>query len=653
MQLLGVRETATRLGIFSLSFMLFSGFATVAFAQQGSQGVDRTSAVSDSAGSSSSSTSSSLHRMGVEYLLQTQSEQRHSDHLLLRPSLEQPYLADLNYAMNAQGSAVNLTDNTSSSMRVTLNLSTWMSTKSLVWMDVMGGSVQVADREFNVRAGNAYYLVGAHQVRVTAFVTEDGSGTKSFQILVLKAKAGPGSLPSPNNSTEPLPLQVLGSQSRLMPGWQAKLDGEIKLLTSSSSPPAQPKDGSREVVLTVILDQGSKDIFHSLIELGLQRLKENHPDLDIRVDEKYFEYPGEKNALNEYAANGTSIDLFSADQIWLGELAEKGLLADLTNYTKNWGRGSEWYQTNWDGGGYKGKTYGIWVWTDVRGIYYWKDMLDDAGVDPESLRTWDGYISAAKQLNAELRPEGIEGVHLTGASHSPDLWYPYLWMLGGEILEQKAGNPMHGQYWFPAYNSSAGVKALTFLKDQVDAGIIPQKNHYWGKEFEERKFAVMIEASHVPSYFQPMTVEELDSKVGYLPLLPVPNATSQTATLMGGWELTIPQTSRNKELAWELISHIVEPDVLAPQLAKYNYLPTQLPIGQGSYSQELRKANPFFDEMASLIQYGHGRPSIPEYPQIAEHIREAIDDVYYGRKDPKQALDDAAAKSAEVLGWVG
>jgi multiple sugar transport system substrate-binding protein len=33
------------------------------------------------------------------------------------------------------------------------------------------------------------------------------------------------------------------------------------------------------------------------------------------------------------------------------------------------------------------------------------------------------------------------------------------------------------------------------------------------------------------------------------------------------------------------------------------------------------------------------------------HIRQAIEDVYYGLKDPKQALDEAAAKSAEVLGW--
>jgi multiple sugar transport system substrate-binding protein len=60
---------------------------------------------------------------------------------------------------------------------------------------------------------------------------------------------------------------------------------------------------------------------------------------------------------------------------------------------------------------------------------------------------------------------------------------------------------------------------------------------------------------------------------------------------------------------------------------------------------------PYYDEMISMIPFGQGRPNIPEYSQIAVQIKEALDDVYYGLKDPKQALDDAAEASAEVLGW--
>ena len=52
-----------------------------------------------------------------------------------------------------------------------------------------------------------------------------------------------------------------------------------------------------------------------------------------------------------------------------------------------------------------------------------------------------------------------------------------------------------------------------------------------------------------------------------------------------------------------------------------------------------------------MIVTGQARPNVSEYPQIADHIRQAIEEVYYGIKEPKQGLDDAAAKFAKVLGW--
>ena len=55
--------------------------------------------------------------------------------------------------------------------------------------------------------------------------------------------------------------------------------------------------------------------------------------------------------------------------------------------------------------------------------------------------------------------------------------------------------------------------------------------------------------------------------------------------------------------------------------------------------------------MISAIPFGGARPNIPEYPQIAHYIKEALDAVYYDTKDPMEALDDAATKSAKALGW--
>jgi multiple sugar transport system substrate-binding protein len=121
--------------------------------------------------------------------------------------------------------------------------------------------------------------------------------------------------------------------------------------------------------------------------------------------------------------------------------------------------------------------------------------------------------------------------------------------------------------------------------------------------------------------------------------------------MMGGWELAIPQTSKNKELAWELITLMVDPRLMSPWLKQTGFLPTQKSIGSGPQLTELNQTIPYYGDMVSMIPFGKSRPVASEYPQIAENVRHALEDVYYGIKQPKQALDDAAKESAKILGW--
>jgi multiple sugar transport system substrate-binding protein len=413
----------------------------------------------------------------------------------------------------------------------------------------------------------------------------------------------------------------------------------------------------RQVMLTAVLeDQGDPKRWNLLFVPAMQELRKRHPDINIQLNYTTFPYSEARSEMLKALSNQTPIDLVSLDQIWLGEFARNGLLTDLTNLTQVWGRTSEWYQANWDGGIYEGGVYGIWAWTDVRGIWYWKDLLLEAGVNPDSLKTWGGYITAAKKLNTVLRPQGIEGIHLTGATHSPDLWYPYLWIMGGEIIKMKPGHPTKGTYWFPAYNSTEGTKALEFLKLQVDAGIKPQKVHFWGIEFLDKKFAVMIEAlqHHIREKFpinSSQMKHQFEERVGFIPMFPIPDASYHTSSLMGGWEFAIPKTSMHTDLSWELITILVEPKILAPYLAAHSNLPTQIPIGEGPYARDLNATTPYYDDLINMLKAARNRPSIPEYPEISENIRQAIEQIYNGTMEPKQALDGAAAKSAKVLGW--
>ncbi len=390
--------------------------------------------------------------------------------------------------------------------------------------------------------------------------------------------------------------------------------------------------------------------WNHMLQPALNELNRRHPDMNIQIeyDEPYNEY---RNSILDRLSNGDSVDIIALDQIWLGEFAQKGLVRNLTADFEQWGKIDDFYEANLDGSVYNNTVYALWLWTDVRGIWYWKDMLQEAGVDPESLKTWDGYISAAVKLKDFFGDRITQGVHLIGAPHDRDIWYPYLWMLGGDILELRQGHPTKDVYWFPSYNSSEGVRALEFLKQQVDAGIKPQKEHSWGLEFVNRTFPVMIEGSWMLGAFPRESWPTLEQQVGFIPMFPVPNQTTQTSTMMGGWELAIPSTSQNSDLAWELVTIMAQPEILGPFLREMGFVPTQRTLGEGPASESLKESVPYFEEMVSMIPNGRGRPNIAEYPEIAEHIHQAIQQVYNGSASPKEALDMAAAKSAVTLGW--
>ncbi len=433
----------------------------------------------------------------------------------------------------------------------------------------------------------------------------------------------------------------------------------VNIAFSSPQQTDRIQQKKEQITLRAILTNlGDPTRWNALIQPALQELRNRHPNLDIQIaiDANNLYNNTRMKLINALSnQSGPPIDLVSVDQIWLGEFAKKGLVTNLTDRAQKWGHLSDWYQSNLDGSLYNNTIYGIWTWTDVRGIWYWKDLLNETGINSSSLETWQGYIESAKKLNNALKDREIQGTILFDAALSPDLWYPYLWMLGGNIIELKGGHPTKGAYWFPAYNGTEGVRAMQFIKEQANAGIKPENGDLKNldEEFAQKRFAIYLGGQWIPHWFPPaeQKISNFEKKIGFIPMFPVPNKGNRTLTMMGGWVLSIPTVSENKELAWELITIMLEPRILAPWLAEYLYLPTQKTIGEGNYSKLFERTLPYSQEMLSLIQFGQGRPTIPEYPSIAEHIRQAINEVQYGIKEPKQALDDAAVKSAKTLGW--
>jgi ABC-type glycerol-3-phosphate transport system substrate-binding protein len=76
----------------------------------------------------------------------------------------------------------------------------------------------------------------------------------------------------------------------------------------------------------------------TLIQPAIQELQARHPDLNIQINYTTTPYNKTRTHLLDALGNKSAIDLISADQIWLGDFAQRGYLTNLTDYVKIWGR---------------------------------------------------------------------------------------------------------------------------------------------------------------------------------------------------------------------------------------------------------------------------------------------------------------------------
>ena len=109
--------------------------------------------------------------------------------------------------------------------------------------------------------------------------------------------------------------------------------------------------------------------WNQLLQPALDELNRRHPDMNIQIEYADFPYNVTRNRILDRLSGGDSVDIVSVDQIWLGEFAEKGLLKNLTGEFEEWGRISDLYEANLDGCVYNNTIYGLWLWTDTRGIW--------------------------------------------------------------------------------------------------------------------------------------------------------------------------------------------------------------------------------------------------------------------------------------------
>lgn len=287
----------------------------------------------------------------------------------------------------------------------------------------------------------------------------------------------------------------------------------------------------------------------------------------------------------------------------------------------------------WRAGIFNDQRFGIPldVWPD--GLFYNKQVLRDAGLDPEAPpQTGEEYLSALEQLlEAGIQGSWVGAVDTWGGRRFETL----LWQFGGDLYNEDVTEA--------TFNSDAGVEALTWWVDLIRNGYSPE--NVAGEDLltaffnNENAFVWGGPGAYINEF---AGTEGLDWGVA-----PVPLIGSEEAVFAGSHNFAL--TSQNEEGSNELQAAQVFISWMSDNSARWALagpVPARLSVLETSEFQELEAQQVFAEE----LPYARFYPVVPGLQDVqAEALYTAISDALLLIEDPKTALDEAASYANELL----
>jgi multiple sugar transport system substrate-binding protein len=326
-------------------------------------------------------------------------------------------------------------------------------------------------------------------------------------------------------------------------------------------------------------------------------------------------------------------DVFMGDVIWPAQFAAHGFAVPLSNYLPS----SYWAQFApglVQGATYKGQVYGSPLFEDQGFLYYRKDLLAKEHLAVPT--TWEQLESEASQL----QKAGLVkyGYVFQGASYE-GLTCNYM-----EFLTDAGGTATNSGYTSASLDSSASVKAVTFMHSLITSGVSPSAV----TTFQEAQ-AMSTFASGSAAFLRNWDYAYADSqvpgtptvgKVGVAPL-PTFNGMSYPGySNIGGWNLYINPHSKNIAADLTFIKFMASTqaqDVLAVQ---YSEIPT---VQSVRTSPTVLAENPVLATVpkTKLVPRPAGTPN---YPALSTAIYQNVNAALAGSTPPSSAM--SAAQSA-------
>jgi len=295
--------------------------------------------------------------------------------------------------------------------------------------------------------------------------------------------------------------------------------------------------------------------------------------------------------------------------------------------------------------------------TEARAIYYRKDVLEKAGIDPASaFNNWDNFRATLQAIKdkvpkvngKEIQPFGQPGKKAFDLVHHV---MPFVWDAGGAELSDDLKKS--------TINSPQAQQGVEFFANLVKDGLMDKSQlerdgTQVENQFKGGKIAVWIGGPWVLSTVQRSDdknwVPAARSNVGVAPMPEGPQ--SQAFTFVGGSNLMMFKSSKNKDAAWELIKFLSQDQVQTDYANLMGMFPARKEA-QSKVGEQDDNHKQFF----AAIQQGRTYAPIPQWGQIENAYKTRFGNILdsaagqgkpYSSAVVKSELD-AAAKEANTL----
>ncbi|MBI4482323.1 MAG: ABC transporter substrate-binding protein [Acidobacteria bacterium] len=397
------------------------------------------------------------------------------------------------------------------------------------------------------------------------------------------------------------------------------------------------REGGRagqKVVISALMHVDITGAWHELVA----RFNEENPDVEMH----YIEGPWStdtREALytTSFLAGESPYDMVFMDVIWVPKFAAAGWLEDLTDWLppEQW---KEFLPGDLEGSKHQGRIYRVPMYSDVGMLFYRRDLLEAAGLEPPT--TWQDLIVMAQKLQ---KP--------------PQLW-GYVWQgkqyegLSCNLLEVLQG---FGGSWVDPVTQEVGLDqpeaaaALQLMHDLIHKHKISPPGVTTYQEEEARQIFQSGNAVFQRNwpYAWVLAHQEQSPVKGKVGMAPMVSQKGQDGSgAQGGSGFGIYKYSKHKRAAWRFI-------VFATSSRAQKFLHLQegrIPTRHALFRDpDLLEKSPHLSTVYQAFQNTALRPPLPNYAQLSDIVQRHASAALTGKVPVREALRRASAETGYVV----